>query len=148
MFRSMMGLKDFSELYNILFGFGIMIVIEFLKWLGQYPVSKHTLVIAMIFFKHALFLIIHLRQLHKSLSGPGADVLLHLTIAPVNSSLANDVHNDEAYDSNSFSMLSSIWWNWAVLNEKWRACQKSSKSKQGWLLYLIVSMAGSLCLLI
>ena len=90
-----MGLKDFSELYNILLGFGIMIVIEFLKWLGQYPISKHTLAIVMMFFKHVLFLIIHLRYSHESLLGLGTDMLLHLTIALVNSFLANNVYDDE-----------------------------------------------------
>ena len=55
-FRSIMGLKDFSELYNVLLGFEITIVIEFLKWLGQYSISKHALAIAMMFFKHILSL--------------------------------------------------------------------------------------------
>ena len=146
-FRSIMGLKDFSELYDVLLGFEITIVIEFLKWLGQYPISKHALAIAMMFFKHILSLMMHLRYPHKSLSGPDVDVLLYLTIALVNSSLENDIHGGEEYESNLFSMLSSIWWNWAVLNEEWRACHRSSKSKQGWPLYLIISMAGSLCLL-
>ena len=62
----------------------------------------------MMFFKHILSLMMHLRCPHKSLSGLGADVLLHLTIALVNSSLENDVHGGEKYKSNSFSTLSSI----------------------------------------
>ena len=33
-FRSTMGLKDFGESYDVLLGFGITIVVEFLKWLG------------------------------------------------------------------------------------------------------------------
>ena len=147
MFRSTMDLKDFGKSYNILLGFGITIVVKFLKWLGQYPISKHALAIAMMFFKHILSLMMCLRYPHKSLSGPGADMLLHLTIALVNSSSENDVHSGEEYKSNSFSTLSSIWWNWAMLNEEWRACHRSSKFKQDWLLYLIISMAGSLHLL-
>jgi len=147
MFRSTMGLKNFGESYNILLGFGITIVIEFLKWLGQYPILKHVLAIAMMFFKHVLSLMMCLKCSHESLSGPGTDMLLHLTIALVNSSSENNVHSSEEYKYNSFSMLSSIWQNWVVLNEEWRAYYRSSESKQGWPLYLIVSMAGSLCLL-
>ena len=90
-----MGLKDFGELYDILLGFGITIVVKFLKWLGQYPISKHVLAIVMIFFKHVLSLIMCLRYFYNSLSGLGTDMLLHLTIALVNSFLANNVYDDE-----------------------------------------------------
>ena len=93
----MIGLKDLGKLYNILLEFGIMTVVEFLKWLGQYLILKHVFAIAMMFFKHTLSLIIHLRYLHKSLLGPGANILLHLTIVLVNSSSANNIHNDEVY---------------------------------------------------
>ena len=117
-FKSTIGLKNFSKLYNVLLGFGITIVIKFLKWLGQYPISKHALAIAIMFFKYVLSLIMCLRCPHESLSGPGANVLLHLTIALVNSSSENNVHSDEEYKSNLFSTLSSIWQNWAVLNEE------------------------------
>ena len=148
MFRSTIGLKNFGELYDILLGFGITIVVDFLKWLDQYPISKHALAITIMFFKHVLSLIMYLRCSYESLSGPDTDMLLHLTIALLNSSSENNVHSGEEYESNSFSTLSSIWQNWAMLNEEWRACYRSSKSKQGWPLYLIVSMVGSLHLLI
>ena len=83
---------------------------------------KHALVMAMMLFKYVLSLMMHLRCPHKSLLGSGTDELLHLTIVLVNSSLENDAHNNEEYESNSFSILLSIWQNWAVLNKKWRAC--------------------------
>jgi len=66
MFRSTINLKDFSESYDILLGFGITIVIEFLKWLGQCPKSKHALAMVMILLKHVLSLIILLRYPHDN----------------------------------------------------------------------------------
>ena len=36
-----------------------------------------------------------------------------------------------------------IWWFYAKLNDKWRACQRLPSSRQGWLLYWVASMAGS-----
>ena len=108
---------------------------------------KHILVMAMMLLKHILSLMMLLRCLHESLSGSEADKLLYLIIMLVKSTSENDAHNDKEYKSNSFSTFSSIWWNWAVLKEEWRACQRSSNSKQGWPLYLIISIAGSLRLL-
>jgi len=35
MLRRMMGLNDFGELYESLWGFGMMMIIEVLKWDGQ-----------------------------------------------------------------------------------------------------------------
>ena len=127
--------------------FGIMIVVDFLKWLGQYPISIYVLAIAMIFSKHFLFLMILLRCFYNSLSRPGTDELLHLTMVLVNSSSKNKGHKEGWYELSLFKILSSTLWNWAVLNEEWRACHKSPNSKQGWLLYLIASMAGRLRLL-
>ena len=48
-----------------------------------------------------------LRCLHKSLSGPGADVLLHLTMVLMNSSSANSAYDDEVYDPSLFKMFST-----------------------------------------
>ena len=140
--RSTMGLKDLGESYNALLGFGITMVIEFLKWLGQYPISIHALAMVMMFFKHVLSLTTRLRFPHDNLLGPGADKLLHLTIVLVDSSSENDDHDADWYEFSSFNTFSSTWQNWAVLNEEWRACQRSFSSKQGQPLYLIISMAG------
>ena len=61
--------------------FGMTIVIDSLKWLGQEPNSKYALAMKTMFFKHDLFLMIHLRCLHNTLSGPEADELQQLIIA-------------------------------------------------------------------
>ena len=88
-FSRIIGLKDLGILYDALLGFGIMIVVKVLKWLGQYPTSIHALAILMIFLKHNLSLKIHLRCLYDSLLGLGADELLYLAIALMNSSSKN-----------------------------------------------------------
>ena len=67
--------------------------------------------IAIIFFKQSLSFIMHLRYLYESLLGLGADILLHLTMALVNSSSANSVHDDEMYDFSLFRTFSSTWQN-------------------------------------
>ena len=108
MLKSIMGLKDLGMSYDILLGFGIITVIEFLKWLDQYPNSKHVFAIVTIFFKQSLSLMICLRWLYDSLLGLEADILLHLTIVLVNSSSGNDAHNNKAYDPSLFRTFSSI----------------------------------------
>jgi len=102
-----MGLKDLGMSYNVLLDFGITIVIKLLKWLGQYLTLKHIFAIEMMFFKQSLSFIMCLRCLHESLSGLGANVLLHLTMALVNSSSTNSAHDDEMYNSSSFRTFSS-----------------------------------------
>ena len=106
-----MGLKDLDVSYDILLGFGITIVVELLKWLGQYLALKHAFAIAMMFFKQFLSFIMHLRCLYESLLGLGADILLHLTMALVNSSSVNSAYDDKVYYSSSFRTFSSMWWN-------------------------------------
>ena len=103
-----MGLNNLAESYDILLGFGIMIVVKFLKWLGQYPVSKHVFAIVIMFFKHVLSLIMLLRYPYDSLLGLDTDMLLYLTIVLVNSSSANNVYGDEKYNPSSFRTLSSM----------------------------------------
>ena len=60
-----------------------------LKCKGQKPKSKHEFTMLTKFFKHVLSLRICLRWLHKSLSGLGAEELLHLAIVMMNSSSEN-----------------------------------------------------------
>ena len=72
----------------------MIIVIDVLKWLGQWPSLKQVLVIFMILFKHNLSLMIYLRWPYKSLSKPGANKLLYFAIALVNSSSENGIHGD------------------------------------------------------
>ena len=76
--KRIIGLKDFGESYDSLLSFGIIIVVEDLKLDGQWPSSKHVLVMLIILFKHTLSLTILLRYLHDSLLGLGVDKLLYL----------------------------------------------------------------------
>ena len=80
-FRRTIGLKDFGKSYDSLLDFRITTIVDFLKWSGQCPFSKHVLAMLMMFFKHILFLIICLRYLYESLSRPGTDKLLQFLIA-------------------------------------------------------------------
>ena len=57
-----------------------------LKWLGQYSKRIHMFVILMIWARHVSCFRMVLRCYHISLSGPGADKLLHLVRAWWNSS--------------------------------------------------------------
>ena len=66
-----------------------MIVEEILKCDGQWPNLIHISVMAITFLKYVLSLRTILRCLHNSLSGPGMDILLHLSKELVNSSSAN-----------------------------------------------------------
>jgi len=62
-----------------------MIVVEVLKWKGQWPNSKHALAMLVIPFKYILSFIMLLRCLYESLSEPEANELLHLVIELMNS---------------------------------------------------------------
>ena len=119
--RRIIGLKDLGESYNALLGLEITIIINILKWLGQCPNLIQALVMAIMFSRHVLSLITHFRCPHNSLSELGADELLYLTMALVNSFSKNGNHNEEQYRLSSFSTFSSTWQNWAVVNEEWRA---------------------------
>ena len=101
-----MGLKDLGELYDVLLGFGMTIVVEFLKWLGQYSILIYALVMAMMFFKQVLSLTTYLRCPHNNLLGLGADELLYFTIMLVNFSSKNGNHDKDWYESSSFSTFS------------------------------------------
>ena len=81
-----MSLNDFGELYNSLFGFGMTIIVDVLKWENQWLNSRQVLVILMMPFKYVLSLIMLLRCLYESLSRSGVNVLLHLVIELMNSS--------------------------------------------------------------
>ena len=109
--------------------------------------KKYALAMLMILFRHLLFLMIHFRCLYNSLSSPGVDKLLNLVMKLMNSSSKNETQvNDYAFGISS-KILMLIWWFWAILNDKWSACYKSSISRQRQLLYLTASIARSLYLL-
>ena len=68
-----------------------MIDIEFLKWEGQKPISKHILVMSMIFDKQTESLTMILRWCHESLSGPDVKELLQLQITFLNSTFEKEI---------------------------------------------------------
>ena len=109
MLRKTMGLKDFRELQDSLFSLGMMIVVEYLKCNGHNSNSKQVLAILMIFLRHALSLMIHLRWLYESLSGLGADNLLYLVIDLVNSSFKKDGHLLDGLSGISSKISTSTW---------------------------------------
>ena len=145
--RRTIGLKDLGELYDSLLGFGMTIVIEVLKWKDQWSKLIHILAMLIILFKHALSLMILLRCLYDNLFGPGVDKLLHLAMELINSSSENSTQIEGFLLGILSSISISIWWFWAILNNKWRACQRSSILRQGWLLCLTILTAGRLHLL-
>lgn len=120
--RRTISINDFGKSYDTLFGFGITMVIDILKWAGQWPSSKQALAILMIPFKHNLFLRICLRCLHESLFRPGADELLHFAIKPLTCRSC------------------------AILKVKYKVCHRSCILRYSYLLYLTASIARSLCL--
>ena len=122
--RRTMGLNTFGESYNILLDFSITIVVEILKWEGQKPRLKHEFTILIMLCKYILSLRICLRWLQESLSGPGAEELLHLVIVIMNSSSENPFHwvVEKADISSSTLSLMKQWW--AVLNELYNACHR------------------------
>ena len=88
-----------------------------------------------------------LRCLYDSLSGPGVNELLQLPKAILNSSFENRVQVEVCLFPISSKMLVSTWRWSTVLKEEWRVFHKLSRERHGWLLYLIASTAGNLCLL-
>ena len=82
-----------------------MIIVDDLKYAGYESSSKHILAILMILLRYALLLIMHLRWDYNSLSGPGADELLHLVVAFMNSFLENEGYSSKALSGNSLRIL-------------------------------------------
>ena len=102
----------------------------------------------MIFFlKHIVSLTISLRCYYNSLSGIEVNEFLHLLIELTNSASENGSHFVGHLFEISSSRLMLIWQSWAILKVEYRACQSSLISRQEQLLYLIASIARSLCLL-
>ena len=146
--RSTIGQKDLGWSYTILFSLGIIIVEECLKWLGQCPRLMHTSVMLIMLERQSSCLRMVLRCRHISLSGLGADELLHLIIARLNSSIENS--SQVVVVLNPISLRISVsTWQWStVLKVAWRALYKLSGVRHGWLSYLMALIVGSLCLLI
>ena len=85
--RRTIGLNDLGESYDFLLDLGMTIMVDFLKCKGQYPSLIQALAILIMTLRHSSSLRITLRWLHDSLSGLGADKLLQLDMANLNSSL-------------------------------------------------------------
>ena len=86
---NMMGLNALEESYSSLLGLEIIIDVETLEYVGQWPSSKYASVILIIFLKYLLSLIILLKCLHDNLSGLGVDELLYLLMELMNSASEN-----------------------------------------------------------
>jgi len=120
---------------------------DVLKCDGQWPKLIHVLAILIKFLKHELLLIITLRCLQDNLLGLGVKELLHLMIELLNSSSENGIYfvtNLFGISSNKYGL---IWQFCTKLNNEWKACWRSSSSRQGQPLYWIALIAGSLCFL-
>ena len=103
------GLKDFGELYDFLFGLGMTTIIDLLKYNSQYPSSIQTLAIWIMIPRHSSSLRIILRWLHDNLSGPGAETLLQLAIVILNSSFENKGQGKVGFLGISSRISTSTW---------------------------------------
>ena len=110
------GLKDFGESQDFLFSLGMTTVVDLLKYDGQYPSSIQVLVMWIMISRHSLSLRMILRWLHDNLSGLGAEALLQLAIAILNSSLENKGQEEVGLSMISSRISTSTWWWRAVLN--------------------------------
>ena len=82
------------------------------------------------------------------MSGPGADELLHLLIALLNSCMEKGSHKEVVLLSISLSTPTSTWRSLAWLNISWRVPHRLSGVIHGCPLNLIASVASNLRLLI
>ena len=89
------GLNDLGKSYEALLGLGIMTVVDFLKWDGQYPRSMYMLAILITLFKQLISWRMCLRWLYDNLSGPRVNELLQLAIAFLNSFLEKEAHGED-----------------------------------------------------
>ena len=145
--RRTIGLKTLKELYDFLLSLGITTIVDFLKCEGQYPTSIQVWAMLIMTLRQLSSLKIVFKWLHNNLSRPGADELLQLASASLNSSFEKVGQDEMGLSVISLRILISTWWWSTVLNVKWRAFQRSSISRHWWLLYLIDSIVGNLCLL-
>ena len=146
--RSTIGQKDLEWLYAILFGLGIITVEECLKWLDQCPRLMHTSAMLIMLKRQSSCLRMVLRCRHVSLSGLGADELLHFITVYLNSSIKNGFHVKVVLNPILLRTLVSTWQWSTVLKVAWRAPYKLSGVRHSWPSYLIASIACSLRLLI
>ena len=147
-FRRTMGQKDLGLSYACLFGFGMMMVEDCLKWLSQCPKLIHMSAILMMWTRHASCFRMVLRWCYVSLSGPRAEELLHLMRACWNSSFEKGTQVEMGLDPILLRTSLSIWWWRAELKVAWRASQRHLVVIHRLSSYLIALVAVSLHLLI
>ena len=140
---STIGWKDLVELYDDLFGLGMITIVDILKWEGQWPRSIQVLAISMSLEEHSLFLMIILMYLYDNLSSLGADELLHFSMVCLSFSLENGYQGCFALVDISSNRLVLTCQLWVELNDLCKVFHKLSSSMQGWLLKWIASIAGS-----
>jgi len=137
-FNRTIGLNIFGVSYEALLGLGMMIEVDILKCDSQYFKLIYVWAILIKFLRHDKFWIIALRCLQEGLSSPGVKILLHLLIDVKNSSLEKGNYEIIVLFGVSSDKAVLTCWCWAKLKDSWRACHKSSSSRQGYLLYLMV----------
>ena len=138
------GQYDLGESNVVLLDLGMTTVVEVLKWVSQCPSSMQVLVMLMNLPIQSSSLIIDLIWLHVSLSGPGANELLHFSIALIILFLENDFHSIVGLSGISSRKWVSTSLSWAELKDLWRAFYRSSNSMYGYSLYWIALITGSL----
>ena len=124
-----------------------MTVEDCLKWLSQYSKRIHTFAILMIWARHVSCFRMVLRCRYISLSGPGADKLLHLVRAWWSSSFEKGAQTIVGLGLISLRTSSSIGWWRAELNVAWRASQRLFVVMHRFPSYLMALVAGILHLL-
>ena len=147
MFKKTISQYNLGKSYTVLLSLGIMIIVDDLKWDGQYSKSIQVLAMSISLDKQSSSLMMILIWLQVSLSGPRADKLLHFSIALINSYLENEFHSFVDLLGISSRTWISISCIWAELKELCRAIQRSSSSIHGCPSYWIASIAGSFCFL-
>ena len=141
--KRMIGWKAFGLLYDDLFGFGMTTMVDTLKYLGQCPRLMQASAILMILERQASFLTMVFQCCHVSLSGPGEDESAHLLIADKNSYLEKGPQFWDGFCANSWRISTLTWWWSTVLKVLYRAFYRLSGVRQGQLLCLMASIAGS-----
>ena len=141
--RRTIGQNAFRLSYNVLFSLGMTIMVEVLKYLGQWPKLMQASAMLMILERQSSFLMMSFQCCHNILLGPGVEESLHLWIADLNLYLENGFQTWQGLRSTSFRILKSTWRWRTVLKELWRAFHKLLGERHSVLLYLIASVAGS-----
>jgi len=145
--RRTIGWNTLGELYTGLFGLEMMININFLKCNSQWLRLIYKLAMLTKFVIHLELFTKILRWFKKIWSGPKVDKLLHFLIVSVISALEKGSHSDWDHEVISLSSQKLIYWSWAELNVRWRACQRWLSSMHRCLLNLMASVAGRFCFL-